>query len=374
MTAALPLRGPSDPAHRYRGAYMPGFDCALSTLRNTLAFYGYPFSNAMVLGLSGSFCFVYRDAISPQVPYFLLAGIAHNSVESLPPSLGSYLYKDKLSPRASLGAFFDAYLERDLPVHVAVSRPRLQSAIHGREITPIEHALDLGYHYITVVGRDARAGTYTVFETDDPRPHQISESDLWEAWYLDTPRARRGVVADLSCDGKWYAFLRPQNAQALLPDLIRSSLARAVHNFFDPYSDDSGAAGLHAWRQAALRWSDRPARELCASVLLAKAMEFNLTGGGFARKLFGRYVREASDRLSDPRLTEVARLVAETAGLWRTFVDALLEAVSFDFERERFRPDLVGLTRLVRQSVDPLAAAELRQMEALRAWTRGGNA
>ena len=374
MSATIPLRGPSDPAHRYRGAYLPGFDCLLATVRNTLAYYGTPLSNAMVLGLSGSFCFVYRDPISPQVPYFLLTGIAHNSVESLVPSLGSYLYKDKLAPAADLGAFFDGYLERDLPVHVAVSRPVLQSAIHSRESAPVERVLDLGYHYITVVRRHAQSGTYTVFETDDARPHEISEDDLREAWFLDARSSRPQLVGDLACDGKWYAFLRPQGVDRLLPELIRPSLARVVHNFFDPYSDDTGAEGLHAWRNAALHWGDRPARELTASLLLAKAMEFNLTGGGFARKLFGRYLREASDRLGDARLAEVARLFAETAARWGKFVDALLGTLTFDFDQEIHRADLVGLTRLVRQNADSLAGAELLQMEALKSWTKGARA
>lgn len=374
MTAAVALRRTEDPVDQYRAAYLPGFDCALSTLRNTLAFYGYPFSNAMALGLSGSFCFLYRNAISALTPYFFLTGISHNSIEALPASLNSYLYKDKRLPGTDLGPFFDGYLERGLPVHVAVSRSYLQSVIHRRRIAPAERALELGYHYITVVRRNAEARTYTVFETDDARPYEIPEAQLRQAWYLDTPHPRPEVVGELACDGKWYAFLRPRAVEGLLPELIRTSLSRVVHNFFHPYSEDAGAAGLQAWREAAPRWSERTPRELSLSLLLAKVTEFNLTGGGFGRKLFGRYLREAAGQLADARLAEVARLFAETAERWRQLIDALVATLFVDLEEDLFRPDLLALTRLLRQNVEPLVAAERRQMECLGAWTKRSGA
>ena len=359
-----------DAAILFRETYLPGFDCALSTLRNTLAFYGYRFSNAMVLGLSGSFCFLYRDRIADNIPYFLLTGISHNSIESLPTSLNSYLYKDKKASNADMEAFFDGYFNRGLPVHIAVNRPRLLSFIHKKPIGLIEQALDIGYHYITVVQRNKEKGSYTIFETDDSHPYDISETELRDVWYYDCGPKKRVVVEDLACDGKWYAFFPPKNISILLPELMRFSLLKVVNNFLYPYSDDTGLVGLETLRTKALGWSDRDPMELCTTILLMKAMEFNLTGGGFGRKLIGRYLREVSECLADSRLTEIARMFGATAKQWETFVNALFGAVSFDFDRGSFNSDRAAVSALVKRAIGPLIDAERQQMEALRNWTK----
>ena len=178
------------PSDRFGRGYLPGFDCRLSTLRNTLAFYGHPYSNGMVLGLSGALCFSYADSARNRLPFHTVAGVSDQTLEGTAAALNLYMHRGRHDPDHGGTALFREYLADGIPVNVAVYRPTLKRAqFRGRPVR-ISDATAVGFHYVTVTEHHPATGEYTVFETDGAAPFRVTEDELMDAWFHDRAHHR----------------------------------------------------------------------------------------------------------------------------------------------------------------------------------------
>lgn len=355
----------NDAVARFARNYMPGFDCRLATFRNTLAFHGHALSNGMVLGLSGTLCFVYSDGVADRLRRPTLAGLSDQGLEGLATALGCYLYRGKLDVGDDFEAAVGAYLADDLPLSVALYRPGLRARMSGQTLPP-RAATDVGFHYVTLTAHDARAHTFTLFETDSSRPFTLPCAELHALWFRDRldPRPRRDPLQP--CDGYWYTFRAPRQIRPLLAAGARQALRRVAHHFHDGYSERVGARALERFSADVRTWPERwePGGDIDGALLLLRVLEGPLTGGGFGRKLYACFLAEAAELLGAPALRTLGAQFRGTADGWKAFVAELGAA------RRRDTPDGVraGLREAVLRHADALIERERRQMDALAAW------
>ncbi|HYJ79548.1 MAG TPA: DUF4872 domain-containing protein, partial [Longimicrobiaceae bacterium] len=92
------------------------------------------------------------------------------------------------------------------------------------------------------------------------------------------------------------------------------------------------------------------------------------TGGGFGRKLYGRFLSESAVIVGAPELKDVARRFADTAARWSQLVTELNAAVKCDWGKREFAVDRTKVRDAVRGLSD-LADRETAQMEALGRWS-----
>jgi hypothetical protein len=357
------------PSDRFRRGYVPGFDCRLSTLRNTLAYHGHPFSNGMVLGLSGALCFSYADSARNRLPFHTVAGVSDQTLEGTAAALNLYMHRGRHDPAHAGPALFREYLAEGIPVNTAVYRPALKRAqFRGRPVR-ISDATAVGFHYVTLTEYDADAGEYTVFETDAAAPFRVTEDELMAAWFHDRDHHRPLRDPFQPCDGHWYALNAPKSVEALLPASIRHAAAKVVHGFFAPPVDRMGRPALQRLAADAAEWHTDAWDEaaLAQSIVFMKILEHWLTGGGFGRKLYGRFLSESATVADAPELKGVARQFAGTAAAWSALVTELNAAVKCDWSTRVFTADRAKLRDAAR-ALPTLVDLETAQMEALGKW------
>lgn len=354
----------------FRRGYVPGYDCRLSTLRNTLAFHGHPLSNGMVLGLSGALCFSYADPERNRLPFATVAGVSDQTLEGTSAALNLYLHRGRHDPDHPGAPLFRDYLASGVPVNVAVYRPALKRAqFRGRKVA-ISDATAVGFHYVTLTEHHPETGEYTVFETDNAAPFRVTDDELAEAWFWDRAHFRPVRDPYQPCDGLWYALHAPASVDGLLPASIRHAAARVAHGFFYPQAKGMGEPGLHRFAADAAGWGmgDEDPNALAQGIAFLRILEHWLTGGGFGRRLYGRFLSEASGMLGDARLRELARRFGDTAARWTALVQGLAASAKSDWAAREFSVDTAAVRGLVATHVPAIVEMEMAQMHALAEW------
>lgn len=352
----------------FRRGFVPGFDCRLATLRNGLAHRGHRLSNAMVLGLSGALCFCYADHRRNQrIPFITVAGLSDQTLEGLASSLNLYLQRGRHEGGGA--GVVEQLLAEGVPVNAAVYRPLIRSYQHRGAQLRLAEATTVGFHFVTLTEHDAADDTFTVFETDSATPFVVTRHELMEAWCYDARHRRPLRDPFQPCDGQWYTLQAPADLAPLLPTAVRHAANRVVHGFFHPSTEWMGISGLRSFREESARWHQEDEVMLGRSVSFMRILEFWLTGGGFGRKLYGRFLGEAAQPLGDPSLRELGRLFGETAGQWSAFVAALQGTVTAG-PGAKMAVDRPALAQVVAAHAGRLADREEEQMERLARWVR----
>jgi len=307
---------------RFRRAYLPGADCRVTAVRNALAVEGHAYSSAMVLGLSGALCFAYEPPPG-RVPFHAVVGVSDQVVWGAAAALGAYVYAGTESPSAPTRAWqIVAHLEAGHPVHVAVHHPTIRALRTRAPQRAADPRYDVGRHWISLTAYDAARDAFTVFETDGPRPFELTADELASAWLLDTRAPRPFADPTQRCDGAWFSLRAAGDPAPLLPTAMAHALARVAHGFHAPAMPNVGRPALDALADAAPRWADAAARDdtIGPSLLFLPVLEGLLTGGGFGRKQYGRFLSEAAARFGAPALREGASLFADSAERWHALV------------------------------------------------------
>ncbi len=317
----------ADLTARFARRYLPGTDCRLACVRNTLAGDGLELTPAAVLGLSGALCFVFADAATNRFPFDTVAGISDQTVTGVAAALGAYLSAGTHGADAPfVGSPAHGALVAGRPVHVAVHRASLRRA-RGQGAMPQD---DVGAHFVTLTAYDADADLFTVFETDDRAPFALSGDALRAAWHLDRRVRRPFRDPTLPCDGVWFALGLPSSADRLWTTAVPHALHRVAHGFFSPPVSTMGAPALHRFVDHVGAWPellDARADAVQRNVRLLNVTVGPLSGGGLGRRLYGRFLRQVAVEWGSPALAATATAFDATAAAWQRLAADALAAV-----------------------------------------------
>ncbi len=157
----------------------------------------------------------------------------------------------------------------------------------------------------------------------------------------------------------------PARLDPMAPTAVRQAVQQVVGGFFAPPAEGMGAEGLESFREAAGRWhrDDVDPASLSGSIRVLRLLEYHLSGGGFGRRLYGRFLAEVSIATNDWSLRSIAREFAQSAEAWTAFVRDLQAALGSGSALDR------GAVRAaVARHLDAVAALENAQMRSLERW------
>ena len=346
---------------KFKKKYVPGFDCRLSTFRNSLASSNVSLSNSMILGLSGSLIFCFNDGkIYSRLPFFVVAGINDQSLEALAFNLNIYLLRGRMYNIEDAKVQIRKFLSMDIPLNIAINRGALQGFFDSSS-----GQINMGHHYITLTNYDEEQELFTIFETDSAQEIYITENQLETIWFYDLKHKREDIDPFQMCDGQWYSFFC--NETITTNELIDScyhAIYKVMLNFFNsPINTIYGISALRNFQNTVHSWGSNLNRmdELREFIHVMSAMESGMSGGGFGRKLYGYFLNEFSSMIDDKNLKNISQDFIKLGKLWRSFMQHLMH---FSNNEERSSDKF---SELIVQ-IDYLTRFEISCMEALKAW------
>lgn len=306
---------------KFKQRYLPGFDCRLSTFRNTLAVSDIVLSNSMIFGLSGTFMFCFNDnEYYSRLPYFVVTEVNDQSLENLTFNLNLYLFRGRMYNIIEAKKEISKLLSMGLPVNIAINRLLLQE-ICGESTNQI----NMGHHYITVTEYNKEKDNFIVFETDKSEEIALTSEELNSIWFSDLVNKRDQIDPFQLCDGQWYTA---KSSFLSHDDLIKScysGIRKVLTNFFQsPIPEIMGKEALNNFANKISHLeSISDTNYAKTSIQILNAMESGMSGGGLGRKLFSYFLSEFSRLTNCNEVKDISLGYTELAGLWRNLVKTL---------------------------------------------------
>lgn len=292
--------------------HRPGVHCESSAVRDLLEYHGCPFSEEMVFGLDGTFgflCWKRRDMVPP----LGIGGKIAMFPRCLPPLLG--LEVRKRTTRSTKRAWERAkgLIDDDLPVLLQVDMAYLDYMAIPKDG---EHS---GGHLIVLAGYDEEKGEAYVADSKFEGLQVVPLESL--------AQARNSNYKPFPPRNSWYEFAFPQRLKPL-DEAVKAAIKETAGKFLNPPMKFFGVRGVLYLADDILRWPDiLPAPLLRLTLLLGYVrIEGAGTGGGNFRRLFARFLKEASDLLTNEAISKAGDLIRESADNWTKVGHTLLRA------------------------------------------------
>jgi hypothetical protein len=352
---------------KYQSIQLIGFDCRMTTFRNNLAFYGFPMSNGMILGLSGCFTFVYSNLKNNRIPFYTVAGITDQTLEGLSSVFDTYIIKGKYSfDDKNIIKSLKQKLNKNIPVNVAINRPFLEHIRLGRkkEDYVIEFS-NIGFHYVTIT--EIIEDSITFFETDYTLPITFDIETFMELWFFDDFHKRFVIDPPQRCDGKFYTILPPKINANNDKKTINYSINKVVLSFFSEGGDIyHGEKGLSTFFEEINNWENEASTECIErSILFLKFLEKYLSGGGFGRRMYSYFLAEISSEMDDKNLKDIAIMFKETSKLWANFINEISHIKVIDSIRKK---EFHAFKSIIHLYSDMIKTSEKQQFKSLKNW------
>ena len=308
---------------------IPGFQhfttqhCVTGSLCHIYAFYGYPVSEEMLLGLGSGVGFVYwhtRGALP-----FLggRANIERPGEEGLEKTAGRRTGVRVDSFRTGSAAKAEKTLLELLtggqPVMLLVDMGYLPYFDFGEE------EFHFGYHAVVACGYDTETKEILLADRDESL-HAVSLEAL--------RHARGSTYPPFPPRHAWYRFdfsqARPAGIPAGIPAAggeIREAISGCVKGMLEPPITNLGVKGIRKAAQRIRKWPEAmEAEELRAACINACIMidARSGTGGGLFRYMYGRFLEEAAGLTGEPGLSEAGQAFRTAGDCWQQ-VAALFE-------------------------------------------------
>lgn len=353
---------------KYKKIYLPGFDCRLSTFRNSLAINDNIFTNSMILGLSGGLIFCFNDGhFLSRVPCFIVSGISDQTIEHLSSTLNLYVFRGRMLSMKNAIEQIPDYLSKEIPVNIAVNRHALFEVIgHNNEAEGFE--VNMGFHYITLTHLDTYKDEFTLFETNSSKPIVINKSQLEYIWFYDILHERKNIDPFQLCDGQWYGILCKNNTKNEIITSAYSGIQKVLTNFFNsPVEEVVGIKALVNFQTQMHIWKSKinDKKYFCDSIYFMSVMEFGLSGGGFGRKLFSYFLNELSTLIADLQLKEISLQFTDLSKKWNKLVQQLQQCI-INYDDCHINMDLLKL--VIEGELDTVVNTELNCMILLNGW------
>lgn len=352
---------------KFKKKYISGFDCRLSTFRNTLAYNDITLSNSMILGLAGTLIFCCNDGkYYSRIPHFVVTGINDQSLEGLAFNLNIYLLRGRMYDIEDAKKNISDYLSMNLPINIAINRQELQKLT--KQDT---NQINMGHHYVTITDYDSLSDLFTIFETDTSQQITINSEQLNRIWFYDMNSKRAGIDPFQLCDGQWYTFFSTVLSNEQLKIGAVNGIRKVITNFFEsPVPQIFGIQALLNFKNKINEL--KSLNDILAirdSIYLISAMESGMSGGGFGRKLYSYFLTEVSNILQDTDLKNIAFKFRELSDLWKIFINSL--KMTIELTNESFvKQHMITL----QNEIDKIYELEIDCMTDLKYWLNASKA
>jgi hypothetical protein len=282
-----------------------GEHCASTALRNLLAFYGFDFSEPLIVGLGGGvgFYFLRGGGLSP-------TRIFHGRSATLEADFCRHT-----------GIAFQEHMGPDDELAWTELRKRLDAGI------PVPISVDTFYlpyhrttshfpgHRVVVVGYDDARRRFWLAD----RKFETDQACDFEA----LRRARNAPDYPWTCLNGWVEF--PEEVRCAIPleAAIRSALRSTADRMLSPPAGlEAGVPAMRALAAELPRWGELEdwswAARFGYQVIVKRG-----SGGSFFRSLYADFLEEIATAVPAVGRADLPRAMAEIAARWRAFARVL---------------------------------------------------
>jgi hypothetical protein len=316
-----------------------GLHCGTSAVQRLLQFYGHPLSEAMCLGLGQGLDFIYvaDPAMNPTHWWMGRGGLLEADAFA---ALG-------VACRIRTTADDDEAW-RWVKAEIDAGRP----ALIGADIRWLDYynsQTHFAGHRILLVGYDEEKQIARISDNEFPALQELPLAGL--------RRARRAAGPPFELENDWFDVQVPAQLTPL-PDAARASIAAMARRMVSDRGPFFGLAAMTAAAAALPAWGAAPDWPWCARFAY-QVIERRGTGGGFFRKMYADFLREAAALCPDVARLGLVEQMTEIAAAW-TALAVDLRAISQDESAAGFAgagARLADLARRERRYCDDAATA-----------------
>lgn len=289
--------------------HQPTAHCENGTISSLLRFYDIHLSEPMIFGLASGLYFSH-------VPFVKMSGMPLTSFRTFPGILFKRITKMLgiktgtqrfLNREKAMRRLDELLLHNHQPVGCVVG-------MYYLPYIPIAYRFHFNGHNICIIGKDERANTYSVLDTNVTQKETIGYQDLLKV------RFAKGGTYPIMGQMYWIKSV-PDTLPALKP-LILKAIRKVCHEMtaygFVPWI---GARGIRNLARRIRTWDvamgEREARLNLSQVI--RMLEEIGTGGAGFRFMYAAFLQEAAERTGISELNDFSRRMTAIGDLWRKF-------------------------------------------------------
>jgi len=294
-----------------------GEHCGSAAMRNLLAFRRIDLSEPMCFGLGSGAGFLYLTGL-PVPP-----GVAiHGRILDLERELCGLLgipFPDRPEPDADAG--WARAREAVLSGHPVLISTDLAFLDYFNTKTHFSG------HRVVLFGFDDEAGEAVLSDSEWDAPQPVPIASL--------KRSRSSDVPPYPMGNRW-CVVAPGGALPPLFEAVPAALRKNAVAMLSPAEGDvSGIAGMRRAASEMPRWPDMTTDWVFAARFAYQVIEKRGTGGGFFRRLYARYLEEASSAFAPIGAAGLPRKMVAVADGW-TDIAARMKGISESQDRAAF--------------------------------------
>lgn len=304
-----------------------GMNCTTTSMMNLLRFHGLELTEELCLGIGGGLGFTYLRGLN--VPLYLVFGRSDDLEINLARAVGAQLTLcSDPDPRIAWQGVLDE-LQSTGPVLLDTDVSRMPYT--GRSLAWPEIGSH-GGHKIVVTGWNPLTQEAEVCDYLWPRARWIPIGELFHAWVSESGPMMR-------THNFWYRLVLPAQYPEL-GDIIREGVQTNLFRMTQPWNKFFGIEALKAFLSGVTGWRYTlpPERLRAQAYSTYVALEIGGSGKGAFRRMYARFLKEASEVLGEPELGALSEVYLELARRWSAVAELLRES-SEDSERGLFSDD-----------------------------------
>jgi hypothetical protein len=286
-----------------------GSHCSSLQMSNILRHNGIEISEELCFGIGAGLGFIYRKAFNP--PLYFILGRSDELEEKICFHLGGIAipYKTDDNDKAFQGVM--NLLKNNKPVLVNIDASHFG---YMRERFNLFENVRYGGHRVTIVG-------YEIGDSPETSFFYLSDyiwNDLQKVSFLEMEKARASDVGQTPPDNLFYNFYFPEKT-IHLNEAILSGIRLNVQTMLKPWFPVFGIPGLEKFCTRILSWNRTMKVELLQQNLNMTFMMMEVvgTGGGNFRRMFARFLKQASQLLESEELMAVFKTYRRLGDCWK---------------------------------------------------------
>lgn len=286
-----------------------GAHCGSASMKNMLGFRGIELSEPMCFGLGSGAGFLYVDNL-PVPPFAAFHGRIMEMERELCDAL-AVPFPEREEPDAESGW---------VKAREAVSAGN--PVLVNTDLAFLDYfdtRTHFSGHRVVLFGFDDESGEAILSDSEREEPQRVRVESL--------KRARSSNIPPYPMGNRW-CVIAPASAPRTLSEAIPGALKKNAAMMLKPREgEDSGVAGIRKAAKEVVKWPSKVENWKFAVRFGYQVIEKRGTGGGFFRRLYARYLEEAS--ATHPRIAGSGLPAAMTAIADRwTEAAALLKEIS----------------------------------------------
>ena len=256
--------------------HRPGIHCGSAAMRNLLAFRKVDLSEPMCFGLGSGAGFLYVPALP------------------VPPGLAFHGRIMEME-RELCDALAIPFPEREEEDGDAGWEKARAAVLSGH---PVLISTDIAYLEYFETGTHFAGHRVVLFGVDDEGGHALlSDSEREKAQEVSVPsliRSRSSDIPPYPMGNRW-CVVEPGGATRPIPEAVPLALGKNAREMLGPPGGSfAGISGMRRMAGEISRWPDMTANFAFAARFGYQVIERRGTGGGFFRRMYARYLDEAS--------------------------------------------------------------------------------